>query len=95
MRIGIDPFSESEVCSKGQNIQAQKQKNLSLVVCQWSFVIEMTIDNWQMTIDKFFLLGLIPYATIYNAGYRIRNHVSAFEMGGFIPPVGLYGDVLK
>jgi hypothetical protein len=59
MRIGIDPLSESEDCPKVQNIKAQRQKN-------WSFVIAMAIDKWQMIIDKFFRLGLMPCSTSDN-----------------------------
>jgi hypothetical protein len=40
------------------------QKNLSFVN---GHVITMAIDNWQMIIDKFFLLGIMPCATIYGA----------------------------
>jgi hypothetical protein len=43
MRIGADFSSESEDCPKGQNIKAQRQKNLSFVKghlsSKWTLII--------------------------------------------------------
>jgi hypothetical protein len=50
-----------------------KLKGKEFVICQRSFVIEMDIDSWKMIIDKFFLLGPMPCATIYDAMYKYKK----------------------
>jgi hypothetical protein len=66
--VSVLVLSQNRKTARKGKYQGSNAKEF--VICQWSFVITMAIDNWQMIIDKFFLLGIMPCATIYGAVHR-------------------------